>query len=85
MSASECCGDGVQSKPLGAARDSWIIDRLNVNAIPIEEHIRQRFAANGIGDEDRHDMAWAGHYRNIGGRQARLQGMHALLVTLALD
>ena len=53
--------------------------------IAVEQDVRQRLAAHRIGDEHRHDVARAGHDRQIGGGKPPLQRARALLMALALD
>lgn len=60
-----------QPQTFGAPRHCRIVDRLHLDAIAVEQDIRQRLAADGIGDKDRHNMARARHHRDIGDGERR--------------
>ena len=85
MSASLCNGDGVRrrrSVPRGYGR---VVDRLDIDAVALQELVAGGFAEGGVADHDRDDVAWAGHHRQAGFGQAALYGRGMLLMTLALD
>ena len=47
------------AQPLGALRHGRIVDRLDVDAVILEQHVGRRLALLRIADEQRHDMGVA--------------------------
>jgi hypothetical protein len=54
------------AETLGSDRDSRIVDRLDVDAVPVQQEVACRLAAVGITDHDRDDVRWV-----VEDRQAR--------------
>ena len=50
-----------QPHPLGPFWDGWVIDGLDIDVMGIKEPIGDGFAANGISDYERNNMAFAFH------------------------
>jgi hypothetical protein len=85
MSASLCKGDGGQAQALGAARHGWVVDRLNVDPVALQQLVAGGLAEAGVADHDRDDVARRRHHRQPGLGQAALQCGGALLIVLAFD
>ena len=84
MSASLCNGDGVRrrrSVPRGYGR---VVDRLDIDAVALQELVAGGFAEGGVADHDRDDVTGRRQDRQAGLGEAVLQGRRALLVTIAL-
>ena len=73
------------AQPLGALRHGRIVDRLDVDAVLVEQQVGRRLALLRIADEHRHDMGVVRHHRQAGGDQHRLGARGAILVALALE
>jgi len=73
------------AQALGAAGHRRIVDRLDVDAMPLKEQIARLFAEIGIADQDGHDMGRRRHHRQAGGYKGRLGRSHGRLVVGALD
>ena len=70
-------------QPLRSLRNRRVVDRLDVDAVPLQQQVGGRLAQLGITDEDGHDVRRIGHHRQAGRGQGML-GQHRLaLVALA--
>ena len=80
IARSSCQGVGVmrsRSVPFGHGR---VVDRLNVDAVVVEQQVGGLLAQHRIADQHRHDVRGRGHQRQTRGGKPRLQGRRPLLV-----
>ena len=47
---------GRDAQALGAARHGRVVDRLDVDAVPLEQQVARRLAAHRVADQHRHDV-----------------------------
>ena len=74
-----------QPHALGATRHRWVIDRLHVNSVMLEQRVGHRLAVHGVADHHRHDVARVLHHRKARRGELSLECLHALLQVRALD
>jgi len=72
------------AQPLGALGDGRIVDRLDVDRMPLEQEIARALAALRITDKHRYDVRIILHDRQAGGCEHRLCATGAVLMALAL-
>jgi Family of unknown function (DUF5681) len=76
---------GRQAQPLGAARYGRVVDRLHIDAVPMQQLVAGDLAQPGITDHHWDNVARRRHHRQAGRGEAPLQGRRALLVALAFS
>ena len=59
MWASVWSGAGRDAQALGAARHGRVVDRLDVDAVLLEQQVGRRLAGLGVADHHRHDVGLA--------------------------
>ena len=69
---------------LGAACNRWIVDRLDVDPVPVKQKVARLLAEIGIADHDRHDMRVRRHHRQARFPQSRLGRCHRASLTRTL-
>ena len=57
---------------LGATANRWIVDRLDVDPVPVKQKVARLLAEIGIADHDRDDMGLRRHYGQARFPQCRL-------------
>ena len=72
------------AQPLRPPGDGRIVDRLNVDRMPLEQEFARRAALPGVADKHRHDMRGIVHHRQTGGAQSVLDELRHMLVAVAL-
>ena len=72
-------------QPLGPLGDGRIVDRLDIDRVPLKQHFAGRAAFARVADEHRDDVRRIVHHRQPGGAQRVLDELGHLLVALALD
>src|SRR5271163_3118658 len=50
------------SQPLCASRHSWIVNRLEINAVPFKQCIRSRLTPCSVANPNRNDVAFGRHH-----------------------
>jgi len=72
-----------QAQALGAAWHGLVIDRLDIEAVAVQELVVGGFAQRGVADHDRYDVALRRHDRQACFGEAALEGCRELLMAVA--
>src|SRR6202042_2136258 len=67
------------AQALSPPGDSRIVDRLNVDRMPLEQEFARRAALSGVADKHRHDMRGILNYRQAGGAERVLDEFSHML------
>lgn len=57
-------GTQCDPQPLGSFGHCWVVDRLNINTVVCEQHVRDQFAFVGFSDDHGDDVAVIVQMRN---------------------
>jgi hypothetical protein len=77
-------GAGGDAQALGAFRNGRIVDRLDINPVPVHQNIREVFALGRIAHHHGDDVAGVRDMRDAGGIKAGAHLGHALFLGGAL-